>query len=145
MKNPTTRARSGSPVTIVPSRRGRSRRVQPTSWAPIIAAVRRAVESNPNSAQPAQSIVLSSREGVGFGFERVQYVAERLMKGRDALLFEGEPDVVHVDADGVQPSHRCSCVRDLHVDRASEVTMVLERSNRRFGKRVDRARTDQAV
>src|SRR5674476_1319049 len=56
MKNPATRARSGSAVTTVPSTRGRSRRVSPAIWAAIITAVRAVVATTPKSAQPAQSI-----------------------------------------------------------------------------------------
>ena len=61
MKNPMTRARSGSSVTIVPNTKGRSRRVQPRSCVTIITAVKIAVATSPNSAQPAQSMLSGSR------------------------------------------------------------------------------------
>src|SRR5919106_4831848 len=56
MKKPATLARSGSSVTMVPSTRGRSRRVSPASWAAIITAVSAEVATSPNRAHPAQSI-----------------------------------------------------------------------------------------
>src|SRR4051812_22406868 len=62
MKNPATRARSGSSVTVVPSNNGRSSRVQPRSWAAIMTAVSTAVASRPNNAHPAQSIALPPQE-----------------------------------------------------------------------------------
>src|SRR5437667_12533158 len=104
MKNPATRARSGSSVTIVPSSSGRSRRVHPANWATIMTEVRIAVASRPNNAQPAQSIALRSHELMGLDVKRAQHVGERLVEAGDTLIFEAEADVVHVDADDGEPA-----------------------------------------
>src|SRR5919108_4228620 len=55
MKNPNTRARSGSGVIKVPRISGRSRRVKPASCAPIMTAVSVAVAIRPKIPQPLQS------------------------------------------------------------------------------------------
>ncbi|CDZ89726.1 hypothetical protein RHRU231_550012 [Rhodococcus ruber] len=60
-RKPTTRARSGSGVTAVPSTNGRSSRLKPASWAAIMTAVRTVVASDPKSAHPAQSMAFHLR------------------------------------------------------------------------------------
>src|SRR5215207_2136914 len=114
MKNPATLARSGSSVTRVPSTRGRSRRVSPASWAAIITAVRAAVATSPNSAHPAQSI--SAAELAGLGRQRGEHLLVGGVEAGHALLLEGQPDVVHVDAGGGQPAHRLGRLLDAGVD-----------------------------
>src|SRR5450759_1035733 len=125
MKNPATRALSGSPVTRVPSTRGRSRRVRPASWAAIITAARAVVATSPISAHPAQSISASSGL-VGLGGEAGEHVLEGLVEAGDALVLQGQADVVHVDSGGGQPAHHLVCVRHAGVDGAGQGAVILE-------------------
>src|SRR5665647_2968380 len=111
MKNPATRARSGSAVTTVPSTRGRSRRVSPAIWAAIITAVRAVVATTPKSAQPAQSI--SAPTGpVGLGCGAGEQVGQGDRRVGDAVPVVGVAVVLHsqVVLVGVE-------VRKLHVCR----------------------------
>ncbi len=113
MKNPATRARSGSSGH---DRAQHQRKVEAgpaQSCAAIMTAVRIAVATRPNSAQPAQSMRLADRELVGLGVERVEHVLERLVEAGDALVFEGETDIVHVDADGDEVAHHVVRVVDI--------------------------------
>src|SRR5215218_3595917 len=103
-KNPATRARSGSAVTMVPSSSGRSSRVSPASWAMIITAVRAAVATRPNSAQPAQSMS-AGRQLARLVFEHLEHLGERLVEAGYALILQGAADVVHVHPDLGQPLH----------------------------------------
>src|SRR5215212_4359139 len=123
MKNPTTRARSGSPVTIVPSRSGRSRRVQPTSCDTDIAAVSSAVARRPNSAQPAQSIALVTRELARLRVERAQDTLERLVEARDALGLECGTDCIHVDPDCAEAAQDLARNVDIGVERAAHLAV----------------------
>src|SRR5215207_786613 len=125
MKNPATLARSGSSVTRVPSTRGRSRRVSPASWAAIITAVSAEVATSPNSAHPAQSISAPA-ELLGLGAEAPEQLSERFLEAGDALLLEGQSDVVHVDADVGQPPHHLARLVDADVDGAGQPAVVLE-------------------
>src|SRR5680860_1497752 len=108
-------------------------------------AVRIAVASRPNSAQPAQSISLPDRELAGFGVELAEHVLERLVEAGDALVFEGEADVIHVDAHGTEAAHHLACAFHVGVDGAGQPTVVLERGDGCLGERVDRVGSDQAV
>src|SRR5215204_5709786 len=127
-KNPATRARSGSAVTMVPSSSGRSSRVSPASWAMIITAVRAAVATRPNSPQPAQSMS-ARRQLARLGLEGLQ----------------GAADVVHVHPDLGQPVHHRAGVLDTAVDGTGENAVVLEGGNGRLGQGVDRVGPDKAV
>src|SRR5450759_107243 len=104
MKNPATRARSGSPVTTAPSTRGKLRLVSPAIWAAIITAVRAVVATTPKSAQPAQSISAptgpaglgcGAGEQVGQGDRRVGEAVRvdagaASDKGLDCLLYTSD-------------------------------------------------------
>src|SRR5215211_6940005 len=126
MKNPATRARSGSAVTRVSFTRGRSRRVSPASWAAIITAVRAVVGSSPNSAHPAQSISAAA-EVAGLGRQRGEDLLVGRVEAGDALVLKGQPDVVHVDAGGGQPPHHLGCLIHAGVDGAGQRAVVGER------------------
>ncbi len=89
-------------MAMVPSSKGRSKRVTPASWATVMTAVRVAVAMSPNSAQPAQS-TSGCRQLAGLGVERVENVSERFVEGGHALVFEGDAHVLHVDTDIGQP------------------------------------------
>src|SRR5215217_2911300 len=89
---------------MVPSSSGRSSRVSPASWAMIITAVRAAVATRPNSAQPAQSMS-ARRQLARLGLEGLQDMGERLVEAGHALVLEGAADVVHVHPDLGQPHH----------------------------------------
>jgi hypothetical protein len=97
MKEPATRARSGSGVTVVPRIRGRSRRLSPLSWARIISEVRTVVARSPNNAHPAQ-FTSAVREGVCLRLQRGEDLGEGCLEGLDALVLESVADLVHVDA-----------------------------------------------
>ena len=60
-------------------------------------------------------------------------------------VFEGETDVVHVDAECDESSHRVARVVDVGVDGAGQLAVILERGDGRLGERVDRVGPDQAV
>src|SRR5438034_10918150 len=90
---------------MVPSNSGRSSRVSPASWAMIITAVRAAVATRPNSAQPAQSMS-ARRQLARLALEGLEDVGERLVEGVHALVLQDAADVVHVHADlGQRPHH----------------------------------------
>src|SRR5437763_6527549 len=114
MKNPATRARSGSPVTSVPSTSGRSRRVRPASWAVIMTAVSAAVPTRPYSAQPAQST--SAAQLSGLGVESGQHLLERLMETGHALFLQGQADIVHINPDGGKSAHHLGRLVDRDVN-----------------------------
>src|SRR4051794_8775886 len=65
IRNPTTRARSGSSTTIVPRRYGRSIRDSPASCPATMRPVRITVATNPNVAHPAQSTTSTTYPWVG--------------------------------------------------------------------------------
>src|SRR6266566_9034254 len=144
MKNPATRARSGSTVTSVPSTRGRSRRVSPANWAAIITAVRLVVAISPNSAHPAQSISVGA-ELVSLGGEAGQHPLEGLVETGDALVLQGQADVVHVDADGGQSAHHLGCLLHAGVEGAGQAAVVLEGGDGGLGQRVDGVWPDELV
>src|SRR5918994_1377803 len=144
MKKPATLARSGSSVTMVPSTRGRSRRVSPASWAAIITAVSADVATSPNSAHPAQSISVPA-ELLGLGVEAGKHLLERFLEAGDALLLEGQPDVIHVDADVGQPPHHLGCLVHADVDGAGQAAVVLEGGDGVFGQGVDGVVPDELV
>src|SRR5215208_1992280 len=143
-KNPATRARSGSSVTMVPSSSGRSSRVSPANWAMIITEVRAAVATRPNSAQPAQSMS-ARRQLARLVFEGLEHMGERLVEAGHALVLEGAADVVHVHPDLGQRLHHRLGVVDSAVDGAGEGAVVLEGGDGRLGQGVDRVGPDQAV
>src|SRR5215204_3518207 len=143
-KNPATRARSGSSVTMVPSSSGRSSLVSPASWAMIITAVRAAVATRPNSAQPAQSMS-ARRQLARLGLEGLQDVDERLVEAGHPLVLEGAADGVHVHPDRGQPVHHHAGGAGTAVDGAGEGAVVLEGGNGRLGQGVDRVGPDEAV
>src|SRR4051794_10282389 len=135
MKNPATRARSGSAVTRVPSTRGRSSRVRPASWAAIITAVSAVVVTRPNSAHPAQSISAAA-ELAGLGRQRGEYLLVGRVEAGDAVVFHGQPDVVHVDADRGEPAHHLGCLVHAGVDGAGQRAVVGERGDGGLGQGV---------
>src|SRR4029453_18465501 len=122
---------------MVPSSKGRSSRVSPASWAMIITAVRAAVATRPNSAQPAQSIS-AGRQLARLGLQHLQYVGERLVEAGHALVLEGAADVVHVHPDLGQLVHHRAGVVDASINGAGEGAVVFERGDGRLGEGVDR-------
>src|ERR687898_2835281 len=95
---------------MVPSSSGRSSRVRPASWAMIITAVRAAVATRPNSAQPAQSMS-ARRQLARLALQSLEDVGERLVEAGHALVLEGAADVVHVHTGlGQRVHHRLGVV-----------------------------------
>src|ERR1700730_11352101 len=146
MKNPATRARSGSSVTSVPSSKGRSRRVSPASCEPIIMAVNVAVATNPNIAQPPQSMDGSaSRRLAGLGVEGGEHLRERVEEARHALVLQGGADVVDVKAKRRELLHDPGRGVDVAVDRAGDGAVILEGGDGGVGQCANGVGTDQAV
>src|SRR5512133_3234459 len=141
MKNPATRARSGSSATMVPSSSGRSSRVSPASWAMIITAVNAAVATRPNSAQPAQSMS-AGRQLARLGLEHLEDVGERLVEAGHALLLEHAADVVHVHTHLGQGVHHRLGVVDTFIYGAGDGPVVFEGGDGRLGQGVDRVGPD---
>src|SRR5437773_2613561 len=116
---------------MVPSNSGRSSRVSPASWAIIITAVRAALATRPNSAQPAQSMS-AGRQLARLGLEGLEYMGERLVEAGHALVLEGAADIVHVHTGLGKPVQHHAGVVDTAVDGAGDGAVVLERGDGRL-------------
>src|SRR5687768_17013755 len=118
MKNPATRARSGSSVSSVPSTSGRSSRLSPASWAVIITAVSAVVARSPNSAQPDQSIS-DPVELVLLGAEHLEHALVGTSELLDSLLLQHQAYLVEVDAEVGELTHHLARLCYAGVDGAT--------------------------
>jgi len=133
-----SRAGQPNPVVLLASR-GPSWRDAIPDWSakPSIVCAH-SVRGSP----PGRSLL---RQLVAFVAQGDQQIGQRLVKAGDALVFEGVPDVVHVDPHRAQVAHDAGRRTYVGVDGAGDGAVVLERGDGGLGHRVDRAGADEAV
>src|SRR5207253_6364750 len=112
-----------------------ARRASPAGW------VRHCLRARGRRRAPAADRgVRSSAELGALALQRPDELVEGFAEGGHALFLERQSDILHVDADGLQPlEHAFGYVHAL-VDGAGDGPMVLERLDGLLGHGVDRIR-----
>jgi hypothetical protein len=84
-------------------------------------------------------------ELVGLGRQRGEHLLGGGVEAGHALVFEGQSNVVHVDARRGESAHHYGGLVDFGVDGSGERAVVGERGDGDLGQGVDGVRADEVV